>query len=174
MIAEHGPDAVTVRGVAAAAGYSTKIVSHYFHSKDELLCFVFREAAKESVRQVRSLQRSKDLRRCLELLLPMDGETRQNWRMWIAFWSRAAFNKSFAREQAASAKAAQQLIKDLLDSNRRRGLLPADFDSEVNSRRLLAAIIGLAIQAVLDPKSWPPAKQRRLLSAEINSMLPNA
>lgn len=172
MIAQKGPDAVTVRDVAAAGKYSTKVISHYFKSKDELLCFVFRETAIEAARRVRRLQRSEDLQHCLELLLPLDVETRQNWRMWIAFWGRAAFNETFAREQHASAATAKNLIKDLLDSSRRRGLLPAEFDTDLHSGRLLAAIIGIAIQAVLDPKEWPAVKQRALLRAEIMSVLP--
>jgi AcrR family transcriptional regulator len=33
MIAREGPDAVTVRDVAAAAGYSTKVISHYSRAR---------------------------------------------------------------------------------------------------------------------------------------------
>jgi AcrR family transcriptional regulator len=172
IIAEDGPDAITVRRVAAAAGYSTKIVSHYFTSKDELLCFVFREAASDAVRRVRSLQRNEDLQHCLQLLLPINRKNRLTWRMWIAFWGRAASNDAFAREQIATAAATRRLIKDLLESDRHRRRLPADFDSEAASQRLLATIIGLAVQAVLDPTAWTPSKQRRVLAAEIMSMLP--
>jgi AcrR family transcriptional regulator len=174
MIVRQGPDAVTVRGVAAAAGYSTKVISHYFKSKDELLCFVFRETALEAARRVRRLQRSEDVQHCLELLLPLDAQTRQDWRMWIAFWGRAAFNETFALEQHASAAMAQGLIRDLLDSSRRRGLLAPEFDVDLHSRRLLAAVIGIAIQAVLDPKAWPSARQRTLLRAEIIATLPRS
>jgi len=172
IIAKDGPDAITVRRVAAAAGYSTKIVSHYFTSKDELLRFVFREAASETVRRVRELQHDQNLQFCLQLLLPIDRETRLTWRMWIAYWGRAATNEEFAKEQIATASATRQLIKDLLESDRHRVHLPSDFDSDSGSQRILAAIIGLAVQAVLDPKSWPPSKQRRVLAMEINSLFP--
>ena len=37
VIACEGMDAATVRNIAARAGYSTTIITHYFNDKDELL-----------------------------------------------------------------------------------------------------------------------------------------
>jgi AcrR family transcriptional regulator len=41
LIAQGSTDAATVRNVAAEAGYSTNIVSHYFSGKKDLLQATF-------------------------------------------------------------------------------------------------------------------------------------
>ena len=44
LIAQRGLDGVSVRDVAAAGGYSTTVVTHYFASKRELLLHAYRSA----------------------------------------------------------------------------------------------------------------------------------
>ena len=44
LIARRGLDGVSVRDVAAAGGYSTTVVTHYFASKRELLLHAYRSA----------------------------------------------------------------------------------------------------------------------------------
>ena len=44
LIARRGLDGVSVRDVAAAGGYSTTVVTHYFASKRELLLQAYRSA----------------------------------------------------------------------------------------------------------------------------------
>ncbi len=48
LIARGGIDAATVRDIAAAGGYSTKVVSRYFSDKRELLLLVYRAAAERA------------------------------------------------------------------------------------------------------------------------------
>lgn len=170
LIARDGLYAVTVRDVAQAAGYSTKIVSHYFQDKDELLRFVFREEAAAAVSRVRRARSSDDLQVCLELLLPLDAVTRRDWRMWIAFWGRAAFDRQFAREQIERARDARRLIQELLEQTRRAGRLAADCDCAFHASRLLATVVGVATQAIFDPRSWPPHTQRAVLAAELATL----
>ena len=170
LIARQGLYAVTVRDVAQAAGYSTKIVSHYFKDKDELLRFVFREEAAAAVSRVRQARKSDSLQGCLELLLPLDAVTRRDWRMWIAFWGRAAFDQQFALEQIGRARDAQQLIEDLLEERRGTGQLAADCDCAFHASRLVCAVVGIATQAIFDPRGWPPRKQRAVLAAELAAL----
>ena len=170
LIARKGLYAVTVRDVAQAAGYSTKIVSHYFKDKDALLRFVFREEAAAAVSRVRQAHRGKDLQACLELLLPLDELTRRDWRMWIAFWGRAAFDRAFAREQIGRAREAQQLIAELLEEQRRAACLAADCDCTCHASRLLSALVGIATQAIFDPRGWPAHRQRAVLAAELAAL----
>ncbi len=170
LIARKGLYAVTVRDVAQAAGYSTKIVSHYFKDKDALLRFVFREEAAAAVSRVRQAHRGKDLQACLELLLPLDAVTRRDWRMWIAFWGRAAFDRAFAREQTGRAREARKLITELLEEQRRAGRLAVECDCAFHASRLLSALVGIATQAIFDPRGWPAHRQRAVLAAELATL----
>lgn len=85
LIADQGLDGASVRQIARAAGYSTAVVSHYFHDKRELLMFVYREAMNETVaRARRRRQRGGTLGWCIEAMLPLDRRRRDNWKIWFA------------------------------------------------------------------------------------------
>ena len=103
LIAEAGLEAVTVRDVAQAAGCSTAIVSHYFHNKRELLLFTYRYSIETSMaRSDHALgPGADDLKAFIAALLPLDEERRMDWKIWIAFWAKAAAAKK-ARVAAAN------------------------------------------------------------------------
>ncbi|MFA5632728.1 MAG: helix-turn-helix domain-containing protein, partial [Porticoccaceae bacterium] len=52
LIATRGLEAVTVRATADAAGYSTRVVSHYFSGKRELLLYCYRYISERSTRRL--------------------------------------------------------------------------------------------------------------------------
>src|SRR4051794_27554166 len=91
LVAEGGAEAVTVRAVAEAAGYSTKIVSHYFADKRALILSTYRYAADRSAAIAEASQApgSSDAQAYIRSLLPTDDATRQNWKVWFAFWGLA-------------------------------------------------------------------------------------
>ena len=53
LIARRGLDGVSVRDVAAAGGYSTTVVTHYFASKRELLLHAYRSAGTATEARLR-------------------------------------------------------------------------------------------------------------------------
>ena len=65
LIARRGLDGVSVRDVAAAGGYSTTVVTHYFASKRELLLQAYRSAGTATEERLARLRRgpvARDLR----------------------------------------------------------------------------------------------------------------
>src|SRR6476660_7853014 len=54
IVAARGVEALTVRAVAAATGFSTAVVSHYFLDKRDLLRSTFRAAANRSTSRFES------------------------------------------------------------------------------------------------------------------------
>lgn len=169
LIAEGGLDALTVRNVAKAAGYSTAIVSHYFADKRELLFHIYRAAvARAGARTAAILAADPcDLDGCIDALLPLDDERCRDWQIWFAFWGMAVADPDFAAEQRARVTDAQALFKSIFEARRRAGLLPPDTDCEIRARLWVSLIDGLAVQAVFDRADWPPERQRRIIDEAI-------
>src|SRR4051794_41799955 len=86
LIARRGLD-VSVRDVAAAGGYSTTVVTHYFASKRELPLHAYRSAGAATERRLSRVQ--DDLLAVCEAILPLDEPRRRTWQTWFAFWGAA-------------------------------------------------------------------------------------
>src|SRR5690606_29622071 len=91
LIARGGLEALTIRNVAKAAGYSTAVVSHYFADKRQLLLFIYRAAIERTRSQIdAALAKDRgDLKACLDAILPLNEERRRDWLVWFAFWGMA-------------------------------------------------------------------------------------
>lgn len=172
IIARVGIESLTMRQIAAEAGYSTAIVTHYFSSKQELLLHTYRTAAANAqARVAEALDRDpSDLLGCLEGLLPRDEPSIQDWKVYLAFWHIAVLDPDFAAEQASQALNARRLLRGVLEARARRGLLPAAAELDVVARRLLVIVIGVAVQSVFDPVTWSPESQREYLIAELGPL----
>jgi TetR/AcrR family transcriptional repressor of bet genes len=166
LIADKGLDGASVRAIARAAGTSTTVVSHYFHNKRELLLFAYVEAMTETVTRARRRRdRGGSLAWCIEAILPLDERRRNNWKIWFAFWGMAVADPEFMRQQQDSGRDARRLFAELIGAT--SGRSPDDCDTE--ARRLLVTVAGLATQATYDPADWSPARQRAILTAEIET-----
>lgn len=176
IISREGMDAVTIRQVAAAAGYSTTIVTHYFASKRELLLHTYQAAAASAQRRVDAVMELDplDLQGYIEALLPLDEASLREWRVYFAFWQLAAIDPDFAEEQRRGEMHAREGIVRILEARHGagRGLSPGDV--EVAGRRLLTLLLGIAVQAMFDPTNWSAERQKRFLGDELRAILGGA
>lgn len=170
LIAARGLEGVSVREIAREAGCSTAVVSHYFRSKRELLLATYRQAMEETIaRARRRRERGGGLQCCLEAILPLDRRRRDNWKIWFAFWGMAMADPPFMAEQQRSGREARHLVAELIAGTSGEG----NFDMaarDMQARRLLVTVAGLATQATYDPVDWPAARQRALLTTEIAAL----
>jgi TetR/AcrR family transcriptional repressor of bet genes len=172
LLAEGGLEAVTFRDIAKAAGYSTAIVSHYFHNKRELLFFMYQSLAIRAVARVEGIMaEGRSLQQCMEALLPLDEGGRRDWQVWIAFWGQVASDPRLLAEQKRRAEEALELIKRLLEREYRGRDIPPE-TVELRARRLLTMVVGLATETVFDPDGWPPERQRAVLADELATVAP--
>ena len=167
LISLKGLEGASVREIARAAGCSTAVVSHYFHNKRELLLFVYREALGETMERARRRRdRGGDLAYCLEAILPLDQQRRDNWKVWFALWGMAMADPLFMDEQRQRGREARALFAELIGTT--PGLDTTSGGAlDFAARRLLVAVSGLATQATYDPEDWPPSRQRALIASEI-------
>src|SRR5882757_5398898 len=90
LIARRGLDAVTMRDLAAEAGYANGALAGYFRNKDEILLAAFQHAFESTnVRARRSIGDATGLPAlrllCLEIM-PLDEVRLMEARVVIAFW----------------------------------------------------------------------------------------
>ncbi len=168
LVAAGGAEAATVRAVAAAAGFSTKAVTHYFADKRALMLLTYRHAALSSQARTDASQPEgrADIAALLHALLPTDPRIERDWRVWFSFWGLAIADSEFAAEQRQRMREFVRRIADCLARDPAFAQLPADSLSEAASA-LFAALVGIVTQAIFDPESWPLAAQTAAITAAL-------
>ena len=169
LIARGGLEAATIRDLAQAGGYSTKVVTRYFADKRALLQYVYRAAAgRARARLDRArARRPDDLLACVDALLPLDDARRRDWAVWFAFWGIAVSDADFATEQRDRLRSTQRTLAAIARLAVDAGTLPAATDVEALARRLLTAIHGVAVQALFDRREWTPSRQRAAIAEQL-------
>jgi AcrR family transcriptional regulator len=171
LVETRGLDALTFRNVAQAAGSSTTVLTHYFTDKHDLMLCTYQVIAERSgARFDRARRAGGGLYECVEVLLPLDAERQAEWRLFTCYWGMAISDPRLATEQAKHVRSAQRRMENML-----RDQLPnaAKGETQLLARRLGSLVHGLGAHHALDPAYWGPAKQRRVLLHEINSLLAN-
>jgi AcrR family transcriptional regulator len=156
VASRDGLDAVTIRGVAAEAGWSTGALHHYFADKEELLLFAFQTVADRVGRRVEAARAVAGdplelARALLAIGLPLDAERRDETRVWFAFLGLALTRPPLARAQRLAYHAWRKLVADALLDAQERGDVDTDVDVEREAAGLVALVDGLAVQASFDP-----------------------
>jgi AcrR family transcriptional regulator len=173
IVAARGVEALTVRAVAAAAGFSTAVVSHYFFDKRDLLRSTFRAAANRSTSRFESAAAAdrRSIVSCLEALLPLDDDSRRDWRVFVAFWGTAASDPELAIEQRDRVRSARGRIEHVLAEPTNAAL--GEPQLRLVARSLLTLVQGIATQAVFDPADWTPRRQSEQLRLGVAALLPD-
>jgi AcrR family transcriptional regulator len=166
IIVKEGVDAATVRRVAAEAGCSTTIVSHYFANKHQMLQLTYRRASEGAKQRILAVLTASpgDIQACLEVLLPMDDRSRRDWHIWFAFWGMAIGDMEFAEEHRGYLADVVEILADTLQhrfGGRNRAHL---YQSE--GQRLFALVSGLAVQAVFNGQSVPVERMKEFVADE--------
>lgn len=156
LASRDGLDAVTIRSVAAEAGWSTGALHHYFSDKEELLLFAFKTVADRVGRRVAAARAESreplELARALLAIgLPLDEERRDETRVWFAFLGLALTRPPLARAQRLAYDAWRRIVADALRDAKERGDIDDGVEVEREAAALVALVDGLAVQASFDP-----------------------
>jgi AcrR family transcriptional regulator len=167
LIGKDGMRAATIRNVAAEAGYSTKIVTHYFADKSELLFRVHYDAAMRAQQRFDAAFANDpcDIQGGLEAFLPLNRDTIRDWKIFVASWDAAFSEGIFLDRQRYWLRNARDLIRNILLARRGAGLDTHNDPDE--APRLLMIVQGIATQAVFGERMWSPRNQVRILADEL-------
>ena len=158
LAARDGLEAVTIRAVAAEAGWSTGALHHYFGDKEELLLFAFQTVADRVGRRVTAARQTAAgplqlVRELLAIGLPLDAERRAETRVWFAFLGLALTRPVLARAQRAAYRHWRRLVADALRDAQEQGQIERGIDLEREAAGLVALVDGLAVQAMFESRA---------------------
>jgi AcrR family transcriptional regulator len=174
VIMRHGIAGLTVREVAREAGFTTGALTHYFHSRDELLI----EASELSARLVRDrMERAERIRPALEAVrkvvsfaLPLTAETRGYWRIWVGYWERSSYDAEVARVMRARYDEWRDRLAGLIARAQEEGDVPAQVDAQMAAQALVALVDGIGVQVLLGVGRIPPARQRAMVDLWLGAL----
>lgn len=168
IIAREGLESATIRRIAAELNGPTKLVTHYFADKQQLLIWTYRSLAEQGERHIGEVvaQSSTDLLASLFAMTPMDERQTQLWRVYVAFWDLASRDPVIAELQRTYINLSVLRIAEIL-----RGLIDDTRDLESLSERLNAIVHGIGIQTLMDKDRWSAERIRSRLADEVAAIL---
>jgi TetR/AcrR family transcriptional repressor of bet genes len=173
QIGALGIDGVTMRDIAAEAGCTTGMITHYFDTKDDVLLsalMLLNEGIFERLYEHKVTDFDSFLA-TLEEALPIDDERLVAERVWVSFWGRAFGSDELTQQHRDVYESWHRFLVEALEELRRRDLVNDDADTDELARHLMAAIDGIGIQVTLDPRAWPAKRQRECLEAHARLLL---
>jgi TetR/AcrR family transcriptional repressor of bet genes len=168
VIAREGLNAATIRRIAKELGGPTKIVTHYFSDKRELLLWAYRSLAEQGQRHVDDVV-ARDPTDIVGSLVAMTAAEESGvllWRVYVAFWDRAARDSVIAELQRMHMDLAIERIAQII---RARNGDRSDLQSV--SQRLNALVQGISVQALIDKERWSAERIRGTLADEVELVL---
>ncbi len=168
LIAARGYHAVRVADIAQVCGTSSAAVHYYFPTKQDVLNEALGYSAEQAfVRQDAELRAVGDgrlrLLRLIDMQLPRPGRLRDEWSIWLQFWTeatlrpelRAVHNEFYARWR--------ETIARIVTRGQRQGVLRADIDAAEVALRFSALVDGLAIQVLTGAPDMTVERMRAVL-----------
>ncbi|RAX50238.1 TetR/AcrR family transcriptional regulator [Arthrobacter sp. AQ5-05] len=154
VIAHRGFDGVTLRDVAAEAGFANGALKPYFPTRASLIRATFthvfgRTNARIEV-SVRGLAGLAALRAFAMEVLPLDGNRLDEAKVVIPFWQIAIHDSEFAALNDEAMLQWRNWIRGWIEQARSEGLLRGDVLDEIAAESLLTFLLGAQVVAVLD------------------------
>ena len=160
VVSRVGLEGVTVQAVAAEAGCSAGAIAHYFRNKDELLVQALHAATEALIQPLREpsepLRTLDSLRAIARGSLPLDAGRERDWRVRLAFWTRASGppeEVQLARQHLAEWRV---LWEGAIRAVQTSGGVRGDVDVREASAGVVALIVGTATQILVRPRTGGP------------------
>ena len=177
VVVHKGIDHVSVRSVAAEAGWSPGALRHYFDSQDQLLEFAMDLVAERVRQRAAALPQGGGWRdqvlNVLEQFLPTDAERRAETAIWFAFSARAQVDPGLRRRRTALHDELREGIAKIITELARHGAIRSDIEPSVETDRLHALVDGLCLHSLVHPRQLTPARMRTVVVAHLDSLAPN-
>lgn len=173
VVSDGGLEGLTLRAVAAAAGCTTGMVTHYFAGKKELLAHARTEMHRRMAARIDTLPVGGSARDALyivaEQALPLDDERHLEAAVWSQFLLSTRNDPALLAEHTRSHASWIDRLTALAQAACPHRLERTELDTRVRS--LVACLDGLALNAVTDPDAYPPDLQRRVLETQLDLIL---
>ncbi|PPS90621.1 TetR/AcrR family transcriptional regulator [Streptomyces sp. MH60] len=171
VMATRGFAGLTLRAVAAELGATTGLLTHYFPTKRALV-----EYALDLLEQ-RTLSRPRRrageglaaLRDALLDILPLTPETTDGNRVWVSSWDAALSDPALATDYARKYAQGRERLRVRVAAAQELGELPPSDPAQL-AEGAQSFVLGLVVQALFDPSTFPPERQVELLDGYLAAL----
>jgi AcrR family transcriptional regulator len=164
IVAESGMTGVTIRAVAERSGWSTGVIGHYFHGRQDLLHGGLRRAAEilaeHNTRVLTTLDGLQALEQILEGSVPIDGRRLALSRIFFFFFVEAVTDQNLRPEVESYLVGWRKSVATALRRAQENGDLPADIDRKAIATDLVGLADGLSLHALLDEDVMARLRER--------------
>jgi AcrR family transcriptional regulator len=175
VVSDHGLEGLTLRTVAAEAGCSTGRAAHYFRDKAALLAHARDVMHRRMTARIDALPAQPNARARLRSVvaqgLPLDADRRLWTTVWAHFLLAARTDPALLSEHSVRHRSWIRRVTGLLRDAYAEtpSGVPTDLDLRVLA--LIAAVDGLALNAVANPDAYPADLVERILDTQIALLL---
>ena len=172
-IASEGIDDVRIARIAVDAGVSPALVHYHFDSRETLLAealtYSYHRVGNVRIpeREAPDLSTEERMRRMLDNYLPIPGEQRQDWMLWVELWLRAIRHPDLAPTSARLYADMHEWVRDAIAAE----ALAAGRDPDDFADHLLALIDGCGVRAMIGDPGMDLERMRELVWSFIASEL---
>ncbi|QZY51673.1 TetR/AcrR family transcriptional regulator [Leucobacter tenebrionis] len=174
VIARDGFDRLTMRNIAAEAGFTHSAFARYFPDKESLLTAAFlrtRNLADQSIEEMTAGKHGLEALHSLCLaVLPFGEDGSRHARVALAFWNHAAQNESFWFTQREHARRWRARILRFLEEAEDAGELAPGVDLTTASDEIAAANMGWQTLRLLMPEFATDQRMRASLDSLLASI----
>ncbi|MCF6110413.1 TetR/AcrR family transcriptional regulator [Mesorhizobium muleiense] len=154
IVAESGMSGVTIRAVAERSGWSTGVIGHYFHGRQDLLLGGLRRAAEilaeHNTRVLTTLDGLQALEQILEGSVPLDGRRLALSRIFFFFFVEAITDQELRQEVESYLVGWRKSVSSALRRAQESGDLPETLNRKEIATDLVGLADGLSLHALLD------------------------
>ncbi|MBO0652901.1 TetR family transcriptional regulator [Streptomyces triculaminicus] len=164
VLAAHGFGGLTLRAVAAELDATTGLLTHYFPAKRDLLAHALDLLEQRTSARPRPAGGDglSAVRTALLGILPLTAEATASNRIWVSSWDTALADPAVSANHARMYAQSRDRLRDLVATAQRLGELPAGDPARI-AEGAQSFVLGLVVQALLNPTAFPPDRQAGLL-----------
>jgi len=164
VMATRGFAGLTLRAVAAELGATTGLLTHYFPTKQALVEYALGLLEQRTVSRPRRAtgEGLAALRDALLDVLPLTPEATDSNRIWVSSWDTALSDPALSADYARKYAKSRDRLTERVAAAQETGELPPGDPAQL-AAGAQAFVLGLVVQALLDPAVFPPPRQVELL-----------
>lgn len=173
VILRVGLERTSLNDIAREQGYTTGVLRHYFHDKEELLLFTKNRLFDNMFKQMRAAAESEQgVDRLTAMALenvPATPKAVKMWRVLAAFNGRAIGNTALMRLQSRRYAKGWDLYINEIDDLQSAGHVGPNIDPRLEGFGICSFVEGLAAQVVMAPKTWGEKQLSQLVTRYVDA-----
>ncbi|MEU9636740.1 TetR/AcrR family transcriptional regulator [Streptomyces tendae] len=171
VMATRGFAGLTLRSVAAELGATTGLLTHYFPTKRALVEYALDLLEQRTLSRPRreAGQGLAALRDALLDILPLTPEAVDSNRVWVSSWDAALSDPALSADYARKYAQSRERLRARVAAAQDLGELPRGDPAQI-AAGAQSFVLGLVVQALIDPATFTPERQVELLDGYLTAL----